>query len=116
MIHQMKLRPRPFSQIADGSKTIELRLYDEKRQEIKIGDTIVFTSTGDPQQSAKTRVTELHRFDSFTELYRNLPLLQCGYTSATIARADPQDMEAYYSVQQQAQYGVLGIEMQLITD
>jgi len=38
----MKLVSSAFRKIADGSKTIELRLNDEKRQRIKAQDTIVF--------------------------------------------------------------------------
>lgn len=38
MIHHMKLKPIPFHQMKGGAKTIELRLYDPKRQQIKIGD------------------------------------------------------------------------------
>ena len=113
MIHEMKLRPLPFSQIADGSKTFELRLYDEKRQKIRIGDTIVFTSTADPRQSVSVLVTSLHRFDSFAELYRTLPLLRCGYTAENIAQADPRDMEAYYPIEEQGRHGVLGIGIEL---
>ena len=32
MLHTMKLKKEPFEKIKNGSKTIELRLYDEKRQ------------------------------------------------------------------------------------
>ncbi len=45
MKHTMKLRPNPFRMILCGEKTYELRLYDEKRQCIKIGDEIVFVNT-----------------------------------------------------------------------
>jgi len=45
MKHTMKLRPNPFRMILCGEKTYELRLYDEKRQCIKIGDKIVFVNT-----------------------------------------------------------------------
>ena len=44
-VHNMKLNPYPFEMIKSGQKTIELRLLDEKRQLIKVGDTIVFTNT-----------------------------------------------------------------------
>ena len=43
--HSMKLKPLPFAAIQSGKKVLELRLNDEKRQKIKIGDTIVFTQT-----------------------------------------------------------------------
>ena len=43
--HEMKLHSSPFEMIKSGKKTIELRLYDEKRQLIKEGDIIIFTNT-----------------------------------------------------------------------
>ena len=35
MIHTMKLDAVPFEKIKSGKKTVELRLFDEKRQKIK---------------------------------------------------------------------------------
>ena len=40
MIHKMKLNENPFERIKNGTKTVEFRLYDEKRQQIKIGNKI----------------------------------------------------------------------------
>ena len=40
MLHIMKLKRTPFDKIRNGSKTIELRLNDEKRQKVNIGDFI----------------------------------------------------------------------------
>jgi len=42
-IHYMKLQPKPFAKIKEGTKTLELRLNDEKRQSITVGDTIIFS-------------------------------------------------------------------------
>ncbi len=110
MNHQMNLHPGPFAMIQSGRKTIELRLWDEKRQRIEVGDTVTFTNTADGSRLSAS-VVKLHRFDSFQELYRRLPLLQCGYTEADIATASPADMQAYYSAEKQARYGVVGIEI-----
>ena len=110
--HHMKLQPEPFEKIKSGEKTIELRLYDEKRQKIKPGDRIVFTNTATGETCTK-RVVKLHRFDSFAQLYEALPLLQCGYTVEDVDKAHPSDMEAYYSVEEQKKYGVVGIEIQV---
>ena len=109
-VHEMKLRPEPFAKIKSGAKTIELRLYDEKRQKIQVGDVIIFTST-DSGQQIRSIVKKLHRFDSFEALYKNLPLLKCGYTPEDINAAHPSDMENYYSVEEQQKYGVVGIEL-----
>jgi ASC-1-like (ASCH) protein len=94
--------------IKDGQKTIELRLYDEKRQRVKVGDTIVFTNTATGKTLSKT-VVKLHKFDNFEELYRALPLLQCGYINENVDKAHPSDMEQYYSAEEQKKYGVVGI-------
>ncbi len=113
MTHQMNLNPAPFAAMKRGQKTVELRLYDEKRRQIKVGDCITFTNTetGDRLTAA---VVALHLFDSFAALYRTLPLLKCGYTESDIATADPRDMEQYYAPEKQKQYGVVGIEIALI--
>ena len=42
MLHCMKLNRDPFEKIKSGSKTIEMRLFDEKRQRISVGDFIEF--------------------------------------------------------------------------
>ena len=114
MTHYMNLHPQPFAMIAAGKKTIELRLYDEKRQAIRPGDLIVFSNTQAPQDTITAEVQMLHLFPSFTELYKTLPLEQCGYLSEEVSTASPRDMDAYYSPNQQARYGVVGIEIKLL--
>ena len=114
MRHDMTLFPRPYDSIASGQKTIELRLYDEKRQSIQLGDQIRFTNTEDASQTTLCEVVQLHVFKDFTELYEKLPLLQCGYTSHDVENAHPDDMLTYYSKEKQAQYGVVGIELKRI--
>ena len=116
--HKMNLDTEPFKMIKSGKKTIELRLFDEKRQKIKVGDSIIFTETVTGEK-LNVKVEKLHRFDSFGELYKSLPLLKCGYTEKTVADAKPSDMEEYYSLEEQKKYGVVGIEIsrpELITD
>ena len=111
MKHEMRLHDGPFKLIKAGTKTIELRLYDEKRQEIKVGDEIEFTSraTGEKQL---TKVIALHTYSSFNELYKDFDKISMGY--AEDEEANPEDMEQYYSKEEQEQYGVVGIEIQLI--
>ena len=110
-VHNMKLHRSPFEMIKNGEKTIELRLLDEKRQKIKVGDKIIFTDVATGETVTK-RVVELHIFGSFEELYESLPLLKCGYTAEDIGDAKPSDMEEYYSAEEQRKYGVVGIELE----
>ncbi len=113
MIHRMKLNPAPFAKIEEGIKTIELRLYDEKRRLVKPGDFVEFTCTDNPLRKLCTVVTAIHRYDSFDTLYKSLPLLKCGYTEETLHSASAADMEAYYSKEEQERFGVVGIELRL---
>ena len=112
-IFNMKLSPEPYSMIASGQKTIELRLLDEKRRQIKEGDIIIFTQSFSGE-SVTAKVVKLHKFDSFEELYKSLPLLKCGYTEENIDKANYNDMNIYYSFEDQQKYGVVGIEICLI--
>lgn len=111
MKHYMNLCPEPFDMIRSGDKTIELRLNDEKRRAIGVGDTIVFTNNEDNGKQIFAVVTALHKFRSFTELYNELPLLKWGYTEEDIDSAKPEDMNVYYSKELQEKYGALGIEL-----
>lgn len=116
MVHTLNLKPGPFAHIESGLKTIELRLYDEKRRLIQVGDTLVFVHTEDPSRTLTATVTALHLFDTFAALYAALPLDRCGYLPEEVADASPEDMNVYYSTERQAQYGVVGIELALLEE
>ena len=107
----MRLHKGPFELIKNGSKTIELRLYDEKRQMINIGDTITFESRSDGDK-IQVKVIALHKYPSFEELYKHFDKVSMGYKDDE--EADPKDMELYYSSEEQSKYGVVGIEVELI--
>ena len=109
----MRLNPAPFAMIRDGKKTIELRLYDEKRQLISVGDRSEFENTEDAEQKILARVLKLHIFDSFDALYKVLPLTQCGYAEEELSSASPRDMETYYPKEREEKYGVVGVEIAL---
>lgn len=109
MLHKMKLRLSPFEKIKSGSKTIELRLFDEKRQKVHVGDFIEFACLDDATQKIQTRVIALHRYSSFAELYAALPKEKLGYNLTDTP--DPNNMDDYYTREDQEKYGVLGIEL-----
>ena len=112
MTHSMRLQPSPFELIRSGKKTIELRLFDEKRKQLGIGDTIVFTNT-ESGETVEAEILELSVFESFEALYKELPLSECGYTEKDIASASPDDMDAYYPKEMQEEFGVVGIKIAL---
>ena len=110
MIHYMNLVPSAFVKIADGSKTIELRLNDEKRKRINVGDTVVF-NCNENNDIITVKVKQLHKFADFKSLYNALPLDKCGYAESELHTAHHTDMEQYYSTEKIKKYGALGIEL-----
>ncbi len=110
----MRLDPVPFERIRRGEKTIELRLLDEKRRRIRVGDRIVFTRTDQRGAPLEVTVTELIPAPSFEALYRLIPLSACGYSPEELPSASPRDMEPYYSAEEQQACGVVGIRIRLV--
>ena len=106
----MDLHPEPFESIVHGSKRIEMRLNDERRQSIKIGDLIVFKNR-ESQEEITTEVLDLKPFNSFNELYASYDKALLGYQKDE--PANPDDMLKYYSKEQIDKYGVLAIEIKL---
>lgn len=113
MYHQMKLKDEPFKQIKDGSKTIEMRLFDEKRRLLKKGDLICFQNT-ESGEILLTQIEELYQFPSFKELYEAFPPGALGYKKEEEALCSFKDMEIYYTEEEQKKYGTLAIKIKLI--
>ena len=110
MLHKMKLNESPFERIKNGTKTIEFRLYDEKRQQIKIGDQIEFSKLTDLQEKLLVDVIDLFREDTFEKLFKKL------YTNEEEINRKTKSMEQYYPYEKEKEYGVLGIKIKINVD
>ena len=104
----MKLYPESFDLIKGGSKTVEMRLFDEKRRKLSIGGLIVFTNTKTNEELI-AEIFDLKQFDSFESLYANYKKTDLGYNDDEVAK--PEDMLAYYSVEEIKKHGVVAIEL-----
>ena len=111
MTHQLTLATEPFNAITSDNKTIESRLYDEKRQKIQIGDQIIFTNRDNPSQTATVKVIGLLRYATFHDLFSHNNPRKFGGES--VEWLENQSNE-FYSLHDQKQNGVIGIEFELI--
>jgi ASC-1-like (ASCH) protein len=68
--HNMKLKEPYFTQVSNGIKTIEGRINDEKRQKIKVGDTIAFTSeeTGEIVYKSVSSLKSFNKEKTFSDV------------------------------------------------
>ena len=113
MEHKMRLHNDPFIKIKNGTKTVELRLNDEKRSLVKVGDTIEFTNRSN-EETMLVDVIDIKKYNSFEELYKHFNKIEMGYNEEDIV--DPKDMEKYYTKEEQDKYGVLGITIKIKED
>ena len=111
MKHNMKLQNNPFEMIKNGTKTIEMRLNDEKRKKLNIGDTIEFRNII-TTETLETLIEDIKAYSTFKELYKNYSKEELGYSKDEIA--SPDDMEKYYSKEEQEKYGVLAIRIKVL--
>lgn len=105
MIYKMKLNESPFERIKNGTKTIEFRLYDEKRRQVKIGDKIEFSKLPDLQERILAQVLDIYRDETFEKLFKKI------YTDEEEIKRKTKSMYQYYSQEQEKEYGVVGIKI-----
>ena len=108
MVHKMKLHNNPFQCIKNKSKTIEIRLNDEKRRLLNIKDDIEFVNI-DTNETLRVNIVNLYPFKNFKELYNSFDKMSLGYKEKE--KASYEDMYEYYSKEQEDKYGVLAIEI-----
>ena len=108
MIHEMKLQPEYFNFILNGTKRIEIRLNDEKRQSIKLGD-----KEPDLTETFEAKVVGLLRYNSFEDMFKDYDISVLSDASMTKEELISV-LEKFYTKEKQQQYGVLGIRVELI--
>lgn len=110
MTHILKLQPKFFDFIKDGTKRIELRLFDEKRQQININDIIEFKREPEQIDSLKVKVIGLLKYRSFEDLFEDFPIEILADNSMTKNEL-LNVLEEFYTPEKQEKYGVLGIKI-----
>ena len=113
MTHEMKLQPEYYNFILNGTKRIEIRLYDEKRQSIKLGDTIKFLKEPELSESFNAKVIGLLRYNSFKDMFKDFDISILSDKSMTKEELI-KVLEQFYTKEKQEQYGVLGIRIELM--
>ena len=108
MIHEMRLDPDIFEQIENGNKTIEYRLYDEKRRKIKVGDKIEFKKRPDFKEIILAEVIEIYTGKTFEELFRKF------YSDEDKIKESALYMNRFYSPEKIEEYGVIAIKFTVI--
>ncbi len=111
MKHEMGLQSKYFDYIKNGTKRIELRLFDEKRQKIRLGDTIEFTNPNGEMLAVK--VVGLLRYGSFEDLFRDFDISMLADASMTKQEL-LEVLNGFYPLEKQHEMGVVGIRVEVV--
>ena len=108
---EMKLRLHDyvFDLIRNKTKNVEVRVNDEKRRQLKIGDTLVFIKRGNEEEQIKVTVTDLKYFKDFKEVADNYEMGRLylkNYSKEDYVKL----FDEFYSKEEVEQNGVVAIE------
>lgn len=114
MEHTMRLHPGPFEQIKSGRKTVEIRIFDEKRQSFQNGDTILIFKRPEEIDTLRVEITDLLKFRTFKEMLDEIPMKEFGYDERTDKQALLKEIYEFYQPEEEKKYGVVAIRLKMI--
>lgn len=108
----INISKKPFKKIKLGHKTVDLRLNDLRRNNIKAGDTIVYRVDKKPKKQIVVTVLNSKKFYSFKDLISYYGKDKCGFQKKTVDQANA-IMKRFYSDKEINELGVIGFEFEL---
>lgn len=111
MKHEMGLQSKYFDYIKNGTKRIELRLFDEKRQRVRLEDIIEFTNPDG--ETLAVKVVGLLRYGSFVDLFRDFDISILADASMTKHEL-LEVLNGFYPLEKQNEMGVVGLRVEVV--
>ena len=112
MKYIMKLNPKYFEYVKNGTKRVEIRLNDEKRKNIKVGDIIIFQKEPELKEEINTQIVNLIVRENFKELIRDLDISEYSDKSESEEKF-LKDLYNFYKKEKEEKYGVIGIQIKI---
>ncbi len=115
MKHNMRLINEAYNNVINGTKRVEIRLLDEKRSKLKIGDTITFTNYDDSSKSFDTEIINLLVFNDINEVLSNYDI------SLLLSKSTKKEdliniFNSIYSIEERNKYKIICIEFKIKND
>ena len=110
----MSLYAEPFERVKRGEKTREYRLYDEKRQKVRVGDTIAFYRLPDKTESVTVVVKGLRRYADWHSCYAEFFEADLSERYGSIEEAVQATYDHWWPKEKEEEYGCLVIEIERV--
>lgn len=101
-----------FDIVKNERKNVEIRLNDEKRQKLNVGDTLIFLKRPNEDEELRGTITNLVYFNNFSEVVDNYPMERIyldNYKKEEFIKL----LGRFYSEEEVKEYGVVAIEFEL---
>lgn len=105
---KVHLHPDVFEIVKQGIKDVEVRVNDEKRRKLHVGDTLIFLKRPLEDEQIVKKVKALEYYDNFKELveyYEMKRIYLENYTKEMYLN----EMARFYTQEEQDEYGVVAI-------
>ena len=76
-VYKMNLSEPHFTNVKKKIKNVEIRLYDEKRKNLKKDDYIIFIKRENNSKTFKRRIKDIRIFYSFEKAIKHAKLKNC---------------------------------------
>ena len=116
----MRLADDMFEKVKNGTKTLEIRLFDDKRKQVDIGDYIEFRKESNPEERIKLRVKDLDLWETFQKAFTRVdyekekrietlrfPPEQLGFSADATPEELIEGMYRFYSKEDEKKHGVI---------
>ena len=110
---RLHLHPEVFDVVASGNKNVEIRVNDEKRRQLKVGDTLVFLKRPDDVETITAKITKLVTFDTFLAVLDSYDMKRI-YLETTTPEEYIALLKQFYTDEEESKYGVVAIEFEII--
>jgi len=109
----MKVKPEYFDKIKAGKKIYEIRLLDDKRKLLKVGDTVLLKKEPELFDGIVIRITEIKYFNTFLEMAQRLSIKDIGFEGKTAAEVND-IYHTFYKIEDEVKYGVVALRFELL--
>ena len=106
----IRLRHTYYEMVTSGQKDIELRLYDEKRRQMRAGDIVLICDAENPSDYIRCEIVHMHIAQNFANLATQINVRRTGSDNLDQLTAA---VSKFYTPAQESRYGVVGIELRV---
>lgn len=106
------LHPEIFELVGEDIKDVEVRVNDEKRRKLKIGDTLLFVNRGNEEETIRVEVMDLIYYSSFEDVTKVFPMERIYKAGVSVSDYIAL-MNQFYSQEEIKKYGIVAIKFRM---